>query len=83
MNEKEQYVMDNFDLSRPDPAAFDMSFMVEHMRQGLTAAQALQALIEHKRTLSQAEYSAMMRECDEAGSWMQAELQSRLRRPEG
>ncbi|QHF00866.1 hypothetical protein LCG56_29960 (plasmid) [Pseudomonas cannabina pv. alisalensis] len=49
MNEKEQHVMDNFDLSRPDPADFAMGFMIEQMRQGLSAAQALQALIEHKR----------------------------------
>jgi hypothetical protein len=80
---KERFVMENFDLNKPDPAAFDMAFMIDRTSQGLSAAQALTALIEHKRTLSPGEYQAMMRECDEAGSWMQAELQSRLRRPEG
>lgn len=74
---KKRFVMENFDLAKPDPAAFDMSFMVDRIGQGLSAAQALTALIEHKRTLSPDEYQAMMRECDEAGSWMAAQLKKR------
>ena len=46
---KERQVMENFDLNRPDPAEFAMDFMIGRMREGLSAAQALQALIEHKR----------------------------------
>lgn len=46
---KERFVMENFDLAKPDPAEFDMTFMIEQQREGLTNAQALQALIEHKR----------------------------------
>lgn len=46
---KERYVMDNFDLNRPDPAEFDSEFLVARLREGLTNAQALHALIAHKR----------------------------------
>lgn len=48
-DEKERQVMENFDLNRPDPADFAMGFIIEQMREGLSAAEALQALIEHKR----------------------------------
>ena len=46
---KERQVMENFDLAKPDPAEFDMAFMIERQREGLSVAEALQALIEHKR----------------------------------
>ena len=46
---KERQVMENFDLNKPDPADFAMDFMIDRLREGLTHAQALQALIEHKR----------------------------------
>ncbi|UBZ00781.1 hypothetical protein LCG56_29910 (plasmid) [Pseudomonas cannabina pv. alisalensis] len=48
-DQKERQVMENFDLNRPDPAEFAMDFMIERQRDGLTSAQALAALIEHKR----------------------------------
>lgn len=59
---------------KPDPAALDMGYMIERLREGMCAADALQALIAYKRTLSAAEYCAMMREYDDAQTWMTAQL---------
>lgn len=49
---KERQVMENFSLDKPDPAEFDMTFMIERQRDGLTNAQALAALIAHKRSVA-------------------------------
>jgi len=49
MNRKEQYVMDNFKLNRPDPADFDTDFVFARMREGHTTAEAMKALGEYKR----------------------------------
>lgn len=46
---KERYVMENFSLDKPDPADFDMDFMMARLREGLTTEQAFHALIAHKR----------------------------------
>lgn len=66
---------------KPDPATMGMGCMIERLNEGLSAADALQSLIAYKRTLSAAEYSAMMREYDDAQNWMQAELKNRPARP--
>lgn len=49
MNSKEQFVMDNFQLDRPDPADFDTDFIFARMREGHTTAEAMKALGEYKR----------------------------------
>lgn len=66
---------------KPDPAAMDMGYMMERLRDGMSAADALESLIAYKRTLSPDEYSAMMRQYDDAQNWMQAELNNRPARP--
>lgn len=66
---------------KPDPAAMDMGFMIERLRDGMSAADALAALVAYKRTLSADEYQAMMREYDHAQTWMQSELKNRPARP--
>jgi len=46
MNSKEQYVMVNFQLTRPDPADFDTDFIFALMREVHTTAEAMRALGE-------------------------------------